>query len=586
MKLKEFTVRNFRSISEGHKLPIDENFTVLLGKNNEGKSNLLRALALAFEILKVYARSRHNVEFLHRIFNYPHYRSRKNEYVAIDAFNWERDYPISKQNAQRQPPVFLRLDFKLTPDEQIAFRKKIGKKINEDLPLIIEIPKNKEIELRIPKKAHGNSAKGYDYKIKEIAEFICDLFNFIYIPAIRPAEYSMKVISELIRKEFELQAENSEKYKEAKEIVNSFTQKTLEKISTKIKTQIKEFIDIQDISINSGKENSDIDFLPSRYQISDYDIRINDGCETSLYEKGDGLKSLMALSLVKALNNTGNVFLAIEEPESHLHPSAIKKIKNILEDISSKNQVIISTHSPLLADRQNLRNNLIITNKKAKCVTKISEIRKELGVEVSDNLVNAEFILLVEGKSDKIALKALLSSKSDILKKAFNSNKLIIDTLAGASNLSYKASIYINNMCKIYCYLDSDNSGKEAIKKALDGKYISGKDYTLISILGYREAELEDIYNDTLYKDFLQTKYSIALPKNFWKNKHKWSDRIKEIFISSGKIFDENEEKKLKVEIAELVKENTEMVVNEHRGNSFNILKENLENLILGKTDA
>ena len=59
------------------------------------------------------------------------------------------------------------------------------------------------------------------------------------------------------------------------------------KIPTKW-TQIKEFIDIQDISINSGKENSDIDFLPSRYQISDYDIKINDGCETSLYEKGDG----------------------------------------------------------------------------------------------------------------------------------------------------------------------------------------------------------------------------------------------------------------------------------------------------------
>ena len=64
MRLKEFTVRNFRSISEGHKLPIDKNFTVLLGKNNEGKSNLLRALALAIKILKICAKSKHDFEFI------------------------------------------------------------------------------------------------------------------------------------------------------------------------------------------------------------------------------------------------------------------------------------------------------------------------------------------------------------------------------------------------------------------------------------------------------------------------------------------------------------------------------------------
>lgn len=41
MKIKQFTVENYRSITKAYKLPIDEKITVLLGKNNEGKIRLI-----------------------------------------------------------------------------------------------------------------------------------------------------------------------------------------------------------------------------------------------------------------------------------------------------------------------------------------------------------------------------------------------------------------------------------------------------------------------------------------------------------------------------------------------------------------
>ena len=44
MKLVEFSVTNFRSIT--HKIKLQD-MTVLVGKNNEGKSNLLTALNVA-----------------------------------------------------------------------------------------------------------------------------------------------------------------------------------------------------------------------------------------------------------------------------------------------------------------------------------------------------------------------------------------------------------------------------------------------------------------------------------------------------------------------------------------------------------
>ena len=50
MKLIAFSVRNYRSIVEAYKLLL-ESHTVLVGPNNEGKSNIVKAIALNPEVL-------------------------------------------------------------------------------------------------------------------------------------------------------------------------------------------------------------------------------------------------------------------------------------------------------------------------------------------------------------------------------------------------------------------------------------------------------------------------------------------------------------------------------------------------------
>ena len=58
MKLKEFSVEKYRSITTASKIKLQD-FTVLVGKNNEGKSNLMNALNIAMESLKKYQRVYH-----------------------------------------------------------------------------------------------------------------------------------------------------------------------------------------------------------------------------------------------------------------------------------------------------------------------------------------------------------------------------------------------------------------------------------------------------------------------------------------------------------------------------------------------
>ena len=50
MRLEKLTIKNFRSITRASSVSFS-NMTVLLGANNEGKSNVLRALVLLVPFL-------------------------------------------------------------------------------------------------------------------------------------------------------------------------------------------------------------------------------------------------------------------------------------------------------------------------------------------------------------------------------------------------------------------------------------------------------------------------------------------------------------------------------------------------------
>lgn len=57
MKLISFSITNYRSITTAHKIEIS-NLTVLVGKNNEGKSNILNALNTAMMTLIISSEDR------------------------------------------------------------------------------------------------------------------------------------------------------------------------------------------------------------------------------------------------------------------------------------------------------------------------------------------------------------------------------------------------------------------------------------------------------------------------------------------------------------------------------------------------
>ena len=412
MKIIEFSVTNFRSITKAYRVPLND-ISILIGKNNEGKSNLLKALNIAMKSLRDFS----EIDGRKRQFLYS-LRGNQPEYYV-----WQNDFPISLQMKKGIKESIFRLEFELNEEEITEFKNEIKSNLNGTLPIEIKIDSNGSPVISVIKKGRGS--KTLNSKSKKIAEYIAKRIHFNYIPAIRTESHAMKVIEELTFKELSKLELNPE-YKNALNTINVLQIPILKDLSKKIKNSLCELLpNITDVSIEFQDNRS------RRIVGQHVEFIINDGNKTSLEFKGDGVKSLAAMALLKdmAVEKGGISLIAIEEPESHLHPGAIHILRETLYSLIAQNQVIISTHNPLFVDRHHISSNIIINSGKVLPARNIKEIRDTIGVKASDNLQSANYILVVEGEGDVIALKAILPHLSEKIKKAIDNHTFIIDKI-------------------------------------------------------------------------------------------------------------------------------------------------------------
>jgi predicted ATP-dependent endonuclease of OLD family len=293
------------------------------------------------------------------------------------------------------------------------------------------------------------------------------------------------------------------------------------------------------------------------------------------------VKSLAALGLLKSKNaRSGASILAIEEPESHLHPAAIHQINEIIQAISETTQVIITTHNPLFVDRINIKSNIIVNSGTATTAKSISSIRDLLGIKASDNLTHANYALVVEGEEDAIALKALLPILSEKISKALRHNFLIIEPIGGAGNLSYKLSLLKNSLCATHTFLDGDEAGRQAYEKAERDSLISSSNCTFAMCNGRPNSEFEDCVATDIYKEVVLNEMGVDLDSPKFRGNSKWSDRLKATFLDQGKIFTDAASTRTKYIVANAVSKNPKMALNEHNRNSIDALVGALDRLI------
>ena len=198
---------------------------------------------------------------------------------------------------------------------------------------------------------------------------------------------------------------------------------------------------------------------------------------------GKGMRSIYLFSLLEAytqIEENLSSIIMIEDPEIFLHPSLQKVCGTILYRLAAKNQVIFTTHSPnLLANFNSRQIRQVILRKDGSSdvrkKTDISAILDDLGYTAGD-LMNVNFVFIVEGRQDKSRLPLLLGKYyAETTDSQGNLSRIAIITTNSCTNIKTYANLkYMNQIYLRDQFLmvrDSDGKDPAALERQLCSYY-------------------------------------------------------------------------------------------------------------------
>ncbi len=526
-----FSVRNFRSITDAERLPLGD-FTVLVGPNNEGKSNILEALALGMQELSG-VRGR-------RILG-----RRPYERTADLAYDWERDFPRSLQDKE-DGRTTLNFDFELSPDEVEEFYVEVGSKFNESLPISLSFGRTGAPIFRVRKQ--GKAQQLLTKKRLEIAKFVAARVEVQYVPAVRTGDRVARIVRQMLNRQLSSAAVTDPDYAAALAKLEEARQPVLKRVADAIADRMRDLLpEVRSVTIDQERD---------RTMAGGLEIVVDDGTATDLSLKGDGVQSLAALAMMQHHSRENakarEFILAVEEPEAHLHPKAIHALRDTLRETSEEQQVVVTTHSPLFVNRLELANNIIVTKNRAAPATSVQELRGVLGVHVADNLEGAEVVLLVEGLDDELAARALLAHRSGRLKSAMTDGVLGLMPLHGAGKINYALAQLRDSLAAVHAFLDDDGAGRDAAGAAENAALLGVADITFAMRQGMKESEFEDLVAPERYTERFVDEFGVQVGAGP-KSKSKWSGQMALDFKACGKPWNPANESRAKAIVAEAV---------------------------------
>ena len=187
---------------------------------------------------------------------------------------------------------------------------------------------------------------------------------------------------------------------------------------------------------------------------------------------GNGMRSIYMLSLLETyIEDEKRIprIIIVEYPELFLHPSLQKTASKILYQLSKKNQMIFTTHSPNMVTNFT-RGQIcqIVLDEEGYSVARknadIDDILNDLGYSANDFL-NVDFVFIVEGKQDKTRFPLLLEKYySELYDKHGELSRISIITTNSCTNIKTYANLkYMNQLyLRDQFLMIRDGDGKNA----------------------------------------------------------------------------------------------------------------------------
>jgi predicted ATP-dependent endonuclease of OLD family len=554
MRLTEIKVRGYKSIHELD-FPIkkygDSYTTILLGKNESGKSNVLDAMAT------------------------PKQQEAKEEVNFVKIKN--------QQNEPKYVSVFFCFDL----EETDAYHEVIAKSISmpEDLLSSLKVKSiEKEIYLSGGLKTYSVDVL-YSYDKISLKKYSFTVTK-VELPATEttPAKTVDKVV---IKENYDISEEEKANYTELeKEKFEELLKVALEvfvkgvsipvdvwksedRYLVKDKIQLKDFAKSPDTNLplknmfylagyDSKEKISEVvkeigndsnkrkklkktlskkttEYLNKKWEehkISiDVDIEsdlstsvaVQDNADEDHYfdmaDRSQGFKQfvslLLSISISSASGDTKDHLILIDEPEVHLHPSGVRFMLQELLEIGKHNYLFISTHSNFMLDRDTKerhyllskdKNNLTLANqiKTDDDINDDEVLQTAFGINVISDFLSPHK-LLVEGNTDKKILQKAL----ELVKKDHD----VLITNGTGSNIVATASLLSFHEINPMVVVDDDSAGQKAKTEILKVNVgFKGKVHTIRDLDGgiISKGSIED----TLPLTYVQTEANKVLHTN------------------------------------------------------------------------
>ncbi|MCB9492443.1 MAG: AAA family ATPase, partial [Dehalococcoidia bacterium] len=159
-----------------------------------------------------------------------------------------------------------------------------------------------------------------------------------------------------------------------------------------------------------------------------------------------------------------------DEPGVYLHPDGQHDLLKVLETLSSTNQVVYSTHSIFMLDKNHpSRHRLILKDADGTRIEskpyagRWEPARQALGLNLPGTILFASKVLLVEGDSDPIYMNAILQKTIESGLREFDINPVSILGTGDGRNAEAIARILQESQPRprIAALFDGDKGGKE-----------------------------------------------------------------------------------------------------------------------------
>ncbi|WP_205514454.1 AAA family ATPase [Longitalea arenae] len=455
MKLKKISIRNLRGLQN---IEFDTyNLTTIIGKNNCGKSSVLRGIELLCTGVKpdmeeFYLRTETIIEIegtFHELKEWERSSPAISALVYNNELRLKYVATISTEEDEKKKITIEYFAFK--EEEQIngwqdewnelgTELKAIAQEMNIKTATQFKTKANKEkvkqiIRDKYPDKIVKGNATWSGESIPFNNSLQQALPKIIIIPAVKDASDESKysktgksAFGELMRRLILPQIQGEKEYENIIKAISALSDrihsedgfKGINDINNKLSERLSRLIDAK---ANVKFDNPEIDTVIS----SSVGLRIVDGVhDTPIGLQGHGLQRTLIFSLLEmvgeneaAINdeNSRTTIILYEEPELYLHPQMLRKLKEIFNIISiSENwQVICTSHSPVFINVADVPKSLVILSR-----TTIGNISLK---QLTENPFDSSEV----GKIERDALRAALDFHPTVCEAFFASKVILVE---------------------------------------------------------------------------------------------------------------------------------------------------------------